>query len=81
MAIEIVDFPSYKMVDLSIAMLVHQRVGFEEGIFFQSPIFGVCELKPMTYLTIRKNIFHGTKMCLITYIYQQILTHITTSSY
>ena len=26
MAIEIVDFPSYKMVDLSIAMLVHQRV-------------------------------------------------------
>ena len=26
MAIEIVDFPSYKMVDLSLAMLVHQRV-------------------------------------------------------
>ena len=26
MAIEIVDFPSYKMVDLSIAMLVYQRV-------------------------------------------------------
>ena len=25
MAIEIVDFPSYKMVDLSIAMLVHQK--------------------------------------------------------
>ena len=24
--VEIVDFPSYKMVDLSIAMLVHQRV-------------------------------------------------------
>ena len=28
MAIEIVDLPSYKMVDLSIAMLVHQRVPF-----------------------------------------------------
>jgi hypothetical protein len=26
MAIEIVDLPSYKMVDLSIAMLVYQRV-------------------------------------------------------
>ena len=26
MTIEIVDFPSYKMVDLSIAMLVYQRV-------------------------------------------------------
>jgi hypothetical protein len=26
MAIEIVEFPSYKMVDLSIAMLVYQRV-------------------------------------------------------
>ena len=26
MAIEIVDFPSYKMVDLSIAMLNYQRV-------------------------------------------------------
>jgi hypothetical protein len=26
MAIEIVDFPSYKMVDLSIVMLVYQRV-------------------------------------------------------
>ena len=24
--VEIVDFPSYKVVDLSIAMLVHQRV-------------------------------------------------------
>ena len=27
MAIEIVSFPSYKMVDLSIAMLIYQRVG------------------------------------------------------
>jgi len=26
MAVEIVDFPSYKMVDLSIAMLNYQRV-------------------------------------------------------
>ena len=29
MAIEIVDFPSYRMVDLSIAMLVHQRVSHD----------------------------------------------------
>ena len=28
MPIEIVDFPSYKMVDLSIVMLVYQRVSF-----------------------------------------------------
>ena len=31
MIIEIVDFPSYKMVDLSIAMLVHQRVSNKNG--------------------------------------------------
>ena len=29
MAIEIVDFPMKRMVDLSIAMLVHQRVLFD----------------------------------------------------
>jgi len=28
MAIEIVDFPSYNMVDLSIVMLVYQRIDF-----------------------------------------------------
>ena len=31
MAIEIVDFPSYKMVDLSIVMLVYQRLVHPEN--------------------------------------------------
>ena len=32
MAIEIVDFPINSMVDLSIAMLVHQRVGLNQPV-------------------------------------------------
>ena len=35
MAIEIVSFPIKKMVDLSIAMLVHQRVWYEASPFMQ----------------------------------------------
>ena len=48
MAIEIVDFPINSMVDLSIAMLVHQRV-----TMVINPIkLGDVEITPVTIVTV-----------------------------
>ena len=50
MAIEIVDFPSYKMVDLSIAMLIYQRVYRTSLRALQSNPTKVCWIQRIQHL-------------------------------